>query len=40
MEIAGELVTKILYHYCETNQGSQQTPFRSRHSAHQIYSED
>ena len=40
MEMAGELVTKILYHYCNSDQESQQTPFRSRHSTHQIYSED
>ena len=33
-------MTKILYHYCESDQESQQTPFHSRHSTHQIYSED
>ena len=40
MEMAGELVTKILYHYCECDQESPQTLFRSRHSTHQIYSEE
>ena len=38
MKTAGELVTKILY--CESDKESRQTPFRSRHSTHQIYSED